>query len=217
MRRMRISTGLAATLAACRRPGPRVDGNVGRTVGRTERERRRPLERHRSERDRRSAGRGSAAPASSSVLGGHRPRGDVRRRRRRRRRSRAVRDRCDRTSGRLGGRSGRDGGEGRPRRPRAASGRGRPDRLRHLHGVDPGRRCEGRRQGRRSSGRRGHARDADSATASTTSFPTSSRRRARACSSRSRRRRRSTSSSVTVRPFTYVSPSDYRPAIRRTS
>ena len=46
---------------------------------------------------------------------------------------------------------------------------------------------------------------------STTSFRTSSSRRAQACSSRSRRRRSVDPKLQFVRPFTYASPSDYRP------
>ena len=125
MKRIRLVTGLAATLALVAVLAARAGGNVGRTavtaapgdnavvhwseVARGDRHRRRALR----------------PPASSAVLGGHGSRGDVRRRRRDRQEARAVRDQGDGAAGRIEGRRRRAGRARRARRPRAAAGRER--------------------------------------------------------------------------------------------
>ena len=138
---MRIRDRIRSNAHARRRPRAGVDGNVSGTGDRTERERGRPLERHRRGGDRRRVVRPRAAPP----LDGDGARCDIRRRRRCGGRSRAVRNRSDRTAGGVRRRGRPPGCTRRPGRPGSGADRGRPVGLRHVHGVDPGRPREGRR------------------------------------------------------------------------
>ena len=202
---MRIRSRLRCDACTRRGPGPGVDGNVGCTGDRgAERERRRLLERRR-----RGAIVVGRAPASSAVLGGmvHGAMYDA---------VAAVEGglepfatACDRAAGRFRGRRRRAGCTRRPRRPRAGQAAAvQSPTTRSWRRSRPALR---RTPARPSAGRRGrHARDADRR-------PLRRRRPVRPADARAGCVRADRADAAgrpqarRVRPFTYDSPSDYRP------